>query len=165
MLFLKTEDTDPNRNVMVRLTRRLFPVTARFHGSTSSFARARPHRTRAKSPVRPHSSTMSSRPLDRGHCSLRRSRWRSSWLRRQMSSSRWTRSRRFFHYERPIPGVHQQRIRDPGSPVALFALAGMVNKFRYLKVSLALVLMLVGVKMLLAEWLKVALGRHLTCTC
>jgi len=41
-----------------------------------------------------------------------------------------------------------------------FALAGMVNKFRYLKVSLALVLMLVGVKMLLAEWLKVALGRH-----
>jgi len=49
MLFLKTEDTDPNRNVMVRLTRRLFPVTARFHGSTSSFARARPHRTRAKS--------------------------------------------------------------------------------------------------------------------
>jgi tellurite resistance protein TerC len=41
-----------------------------------------------------------------------------------------------------------------------FALAGMVNKFRYLKVSLALVLLLVGVKMLLAEWLKLALGKH-----
>ena len=41
-----------------------------------------------------------------------------------------------------------------------FALAGMVTKFRYLKVSLALVLMIVGVKMLLAEWLKLALGKH-----
>jgi tellurite resistance protein TerC len=41
-----------------------------------------------------------------------------------------------------------------------FALAGMVRKFRYLKVSLALVLMVVGIKMLLAEWLKLALGKH-----
>lgn len=32
MLFLKAEHTDPNKNVVVRLTRRLFPVTARFHG-------------------------------------------------------------------------------------------------------------------------------------
>jgi len=36
----------------------------------------------------------------------------------------------------------------------------MVNRFRYLKVSLALVLMIVGIKMLLAEWLKLALGKH-----
>ena len=35
-----------------------------------------------------------------------------------------------------------------------------MKKFRYLKVSLALVLMVVGVKMLLAEWLKIALGKH-----
>ena len=41
-----------------------------------------------------------------------------------------------------------------------FALAGMVDKFRYLKVALAVVLLVVGVKMLLAEWLKLALGRH-----
>jgi len=41
-----------------------------------------------------------------------------------------------------------------------FALADMANKFRYLKVSLALVLMVVGVKMLLGEWLKLALGKH-----
>jgi len=32
MLILKTEHTDPNKNLVVRLTRRLFPVTARFHG-------------------------------------------------------------------------------------------------------------------------------------
>ena len=41
-----------------------------------------------------------------------------------------------------------------------FALAGMVKMFRYLKFSLALVLMVVGVKMLLAEWLKLTLGEH-----
>src|SRR3990172_7604991 len=32
MLFLETAQADPNKNVVVRLTRRLFPVTARFHG-------------------------------------------------------------------------------------------------------------------------------------
>ena len=35
-----------------------------------------------------------------------------------------------------------------------FALAGMIDKFRYLKVSLAIVLALVGVKMLVADLLK-----------
>ena len=34
----------------------------------------------------------------------------------------------------------------------------MLDKFRYLKVSLAVVLMVVGVKMLIAEWLKPMLG-------
>src|SRR6476620_2742493 len=39
-----------------------------------------------------------------------------------------------------------------------FALAGMMDKFRYLRVSLAAVLALVATKMLLAEPLKAALG-------
>ncbi|MEA2708009.1 MAG: tellurite resistance protein TerC [Phycisphaerales bacterium] len=39
-----------------------------------------------------------------------------------------------------------------------FALAGMMDKFRYLKVSLAIILALVGVKMLIAEWLKSLIG-------
>jgi predicted tellurium resistance membrane protein TerC len=37
----------------------------------------------------------------------------------------------------------------------------MLSKFRYLKVSLALVLVVVGVKMLTAEWLRETLGSHL----
>jgi len=41
-----------------------------------------------------------------------------------------------------------------------FALAGMIDKFRYLKPALAVVLMVVGVKMLAAKWLKVWLGEH-----
>jgi tellurite resistance protein TerC len=41
-----------------------------------------------------------------------------------------------------------------------FALAGMIEKFRYLKVSLALVLMLVGIKMMTHTWLKEVLGSN-----
>ncbi len=40
------------------------------------------------------------------------------------------------------------------------ALAGMLDKFRYLKVSLSVVLLVIGVKMLTAEWLKEALGKN-----
>jgi tellurite resistance protein TerC len=41
-----------------------------------------------------------------------------------------------------------------------FALAGMIHKFRYLKISLAIVLLVVGAKMLTAKWLKAHLGEH-----
>jgi tellurite resistance protein TerC len=41
-----------------------------------------------------------------------------------------------------------------------FALAGMLDKFRYLKVSLAVILIVVGAKMLTAEWLKRMLGSN-----
>ena len=41
-----------------------------------------------------------------------------------------------------------------------FALAGMIDEFRYLKVALAAVLIVVGVKMLTHSWLKAMLGHH-----
>src|SRR5260221_114478 len=41
-----------------------------------------------------------------------------------------------------------------------FALAGMMDKFRYLKAALAVVLIVVGIKMLAATWLKAQLGEH-----
>jgi tellurite resistance protein TerC len=41
-----------------------------------------------------------------------------------------------------------------------FALAGMMDKFRYLKVSLAVVLFVVGGKMLAAKWLKAWIGEN-----
>ncbi len=40
-----------------------------------------------------------------------------------------------------------------------FGLAGLIQKFRYLKVSLALVLAVVGVKMLAGKWIKAWLGE------
>jgi predicted tellurium resistance membrane protein TerC len=42
----------------------------------------------------------------------------------------------------------------------LDARAGMMGRFRYLRVSLALALMIVGIKMLAAKRLKAALGEH-----
>jgi tellurite resistance protein TerC len=39
-----------------------------------------------------------------------------------------------------------------------FALAGMIRKFRHLKVALAAVLMVVGLKMIFADWLKETVG-------
>jgi len=41
-----------------------------------------------------------------------------------------------------------------------FALAGMIDEFRHLKLALAFVLMVVGVKMMTHVWLKTLLGRH-----
>jgi tellurite resistance protein TerC len=41
-----------------------------------------------------------------------------------------------------------------------FALAGMMDRFRYLKVSLGVVLVVVGIKMVAATWLKQQLGEN-----
>ncbi len=41
-----------------------------------------------------------------------------------------------------------------------FGLAGMIAKFRYLKISLAIILAMVGVKMLAADWLASVLGER-----
>jgi len=41
-----------------------------------------------------------------------------------------------------------------------FGLAGLIQRFRYLKVSLALVLAIVGVKMLAGKWIKLWLGEE-----
>ncbi len=45
-----------------------------------------------------------------------------------------------------------------------FALAGLITKFRYLKPALSLILILVGVKMLAAKWLKLWLGDSFNIT-
>lgn len=45
-----------------------------------------------------------------------------------------------------------------------FALAGLISKFRYLKPALSLILVLVGVKMLAAKWLKAWLGESFNLT-
>ena len=64
------------------------------------------------------------------------------------------------HHGRPFLVFTSNVFAILGLRSLYFALAGMVKKFRYLKAALALVLMVVGVKMLLAEWLKLALGKH-----
>jgi tellurite resistance protein TerC len=161
MLVLKTDGTDPNANILVRLTRRVFPVTERFHGehfvvragTPSSLEGAQPG-----APVEPDEMVAKSKPgaLLLTPLALALIMVESTDLIFAVDS---------------IPAIFAITA-DPflvftsnvfailGLRSLYFALAGMVDTFRYLKVSLAIVLLVVGVKMLVAEWLKVALGKH-----
>jgi len=161
MLFFKTEHTDPNKNVVVRLTRRLFPVTARFHGE-HFVVRAGTAASRESevpgAPLLPDEVVEKARP--------------GTWLLTPLALALvMVETTDLIFAVDSIPAIFAIT-GDPflvftsnvfailGLRSLYFALAGMVNKFRYLKVSLALVLLLVGVKMLLAEWLKIALGKY-----
>jgi len=161
MLVLKTEHKDPNHNVVVRLVRRWFPVTARFHGehfvvragTRASHESELPGTTPAPDEMvdRAASGALLLTPL-----ALALAVIESTDLIFAVDS---------------IPAIFAITA-DPflvftsnvfailGLRSLYFALAGMVDKFRYLKVALAVVLMVVGVKMLISDWLKAVLGRH-----
>jgi tellurite resistance protein TerC len=161
MLFLKTEHTDPNKNVVVRLTRRLFPVTARFHGEHFI--------VRAGAPAS-YESEVPGAPAMRDEVA-EKARQGTLLLTPLALALVMVETTDVIFAVDSIPAIFAIT-GDPflvftsnvfailGLRSLYFALAGMVKKFRYLKVSLALVLMVVGVKMLLAEWLKLALGKH-----
>jgi tellurite resistance protein TerC len=161
MLFLDTEHVDPNKNLVVRLARRLFPVTARFHGEHFIVRAGTPESYESEipgAPVMPDEVVEAARPgaLLLTPLALALVMVETTDLIFAVDS---------------IPAIFaitsdaflvftSNVFAILGLRSLYFALAGMVEKFRYLKVALALVLMVVGVKMLLAEWLKLALGRH-----
>ena len=161
MLFLETEHTDPNKNVVVRLTRRLFPVTARFHGE--HFV------VRAGAPASYESEIPGAPPVP--DAVVQAAQPGTLLLTPLALALVMVETTDLIFAVDSIPAIFAIT-SDPflvftsivfailGLRSLYFALAGMVKKFRYLKVSLALVLMVVGVKMLLAEWLKLALGKH-----
>jgi tellurite resistance protein TerC len=161
MLFFNVEHSDPNQNAAIRLTRRLFPVTARFHGQhfTVRAGSAASHESEVPgAPPMPDPVVEKVRPGTRLLTPLA--------LALVMVET----TDLIFAVD-SIPAIFAIT-SDPflvftsnvfailGLRSLYFALAGMVEKFRYLKTSLALVLLLVGVKMLLAGWLKNVLGRH-----
>ncbi len=161
MLVLKTESNDPSHNVVVRLVRRFFPVTARFHGehflvragTAASHEAALPGEKALPDPVvdAAKAGTILLTPL-----ALALVMVETTDLIFAVDS---------------IPAIFAITA-DPflvftsnvfailGLRSLYFALAGMLDKFRYLKVALAVVLMVVGTKMLLAKWLKSLLGEH-----
>jgi tellurite resistance protein TerC len=159
MLLLKTDETDPNRNVVVRLTRRLFPITERFHG---------PHFfVRAGSPasheaVVPGAKAEGDRVVD----GARRGALLATPLFLALVMVEVT---DLVFAVDSIPAIFAITA-DPflvftsnvfailGLRSLYFALAGMIDSFRYLKVSLAVVLGVVGAKMMTHSWLKSVLG-------
>ncbi len=135
MLFAKSGHKNPDTNILVRLTRRLFPVTDLFHEEHFM--------------VRKESGGWALTPL-----ALALIMVEATDLLFAVDS---------------IPAVFAVTA-DPflvftsnvfailGLRSLYFALASAIQKFRYLKVSLAIVLAVVGGKMLAHDWLKSLLG-------
>jgi len=61
----------------------------------------------------------------------------------------------------PFHRVHLQRACDPGLRSLYFLLAGVIQRFRYLKLGLSVVLVFVGVKMVAFDVVKVPIGLSL----
>ncbi|HEX6789695.1 MAG TPA: TerC family protein [Candidatus Krumholzibacteria bacterium] len=161
MLLLKTGHSDPDKNIVVRLTRRLFPVTARFHGEHFL--------VRAGTPASLESEVPGASPV-RDEV-VEKARPGTLLLTPLALALIMVETTDLIFAVDSIPAIFAVT-GDPflvftsnvfailGLRSLYFALAGMVTRFRYLKPALATVLLVVGVKMLLAEWLKLALGKH-----
>jgi len=161
MLFLKTDHTDLNKNPVLRLARRLFPVTAQFHGEHFVVRAGEP--TSYESEV-PGMVAMPDEAVDKARSG-------ALMLTPLALALIMVETTDVIFAVDSIPAIFAITA-DPflvftsnvfailGLRSLYFALAGVLDKFRYLKVSLALVLMVVGVKMFVAEWLKLSLGKH-----
>lgn len=163
MLLVK-EHSDPSKNGLVRFARRLFPVTDRFHGQ-HFFVRAGSNASHA-APV-PGSAIENDAAVNR----LEKVRPGALMMTPLFLALILVEFTDLIFAVDSIPAIFAITA-DPflvftsnvfailGLRSLYFALAGMIDQFRYLKVSLAAVLAVVGVKMLAAPWLKDAIGPN-----
>jgi len=161
MLVMKTDHTDPNQNIVVRLVRRLWPVTARFHGEYFFVRAGSPASEKAELPG-------AEAPIDEVVARTRPGTFMLTPLGLALVMVETT---DLIFAVDSIPAIFAITA-DPflvftsnvfailGLRSLYFALAGMINKFRYLKISLALILLLVGLKMLTVQWLKELVGKN-----
>jgi tellurite resistance protein TerC len=161
MLVLKAGNADPNKNIVVRLTRRLMPITERFHGQ-HFFVRA--GSAAGREPALPGGALEADLVVE----AARPGALLATPLFLALIMVEFT---DLIFAVDSIPAIFAITA-DPfliftsnvfailGLRSLYFALAGMMDKFQYLKVSLALVLMIVGVKMMTHGWLKEMLGPH-----
>jgi tellurite resistance protein TerC len=158
-MLVVREHSDPAQNIVVRWTKRVFPVTDRFHGERFL--------VRAGSAAAREAAVAGEEPLpDRAAESAKPGTLMLTPLALALILVETT---DLIFAVDSIPAIFAITA-DPflvftsnvfailGLRSLYFALAGMMDRFRYLKVSLATVLAVIGVKMLLAEPLKAALG-------
>jgi tellurite resistance protein TerC len=159
MLMMKEKEEHPENNVLVKWIRKFFPVTREYHGQhffvkaggAASLEAAEPGSAVKEDPV------VSSAPIGK---------WLMTPLMVALILVEFT---DLIFAVDSIPAIFAITA-DPflvftsnvfailGLRSLYFALAGMIDKFHYLKPALALVLMVVGIKMLAANWLKMMLG-------
>ncbi len=161
MLLLTSESDNPGNNILVRFVRRLVPVTERFHGE--HFIVKAGSKQSAEADV-PGGVALTDRVVENAKPG-------QLLLTPLALALIIVETTDLIFAVDSIPAIFAITA-DPfliftsnvfailGLRSLYFALSGMMDKFRYLKVSLALVLMLVGVKMLSAEWLKHVLGQY-----
>ena len=161
MFFMKTHNTDPNQNIIIKLARRLFPVTSHYHGEHFL--------VRAGSPASQESEVPgSSVEPDEAVSKIKHGTLMLTPLALALVMVETT---DLIFAVDSIPAIFAITA-DPflvftsnvfailGLRSLYFALAGMITKFKYLKPALAMVLLVVGVKMLTAKWLKEMLGEY-----
>lgn len=136
MMFAKEKPSDPGKNPVVKLVRKLLPVTSEYHGHHFIVRQA---------------GRMTLTPL--------------------ALALVLTETTDLIFAVDSIPAIFAITA-DPflvftsnifailGLRSLYFALAGMMGQFRYLKVSLGVVLIVVGIKMLGANWFKQRLGGN-----
>ncbi len=160
MLLIK-EETDPNETWIVKTTRRLFPVTDRFHGEHFI--------VRAGSDASHEAALPGGK--EEGDPAVERTKAGALMLTPLALALVMVETTDVIFAVDSIPAIFAITA-DPflvftsnvfailGLRSLYFALAGAIETFRYLKVSLAVVLALVGVKMLAHSWLKSVLGAN-----
>ena len=161
MLILKPEQGAPDLNLLVRLTRRYFPVTSLYHGEHFFVRAGAPSASESETPG---VAALPDQAVDQATPG-------TLMITPLALALIVVESTDVVFAVDSIPAIFAITA-DPflvftsnvfamlGLRSLYFALAGMLDKFRYLKVSLALVLLVVGIKMFVAEWLKVSLGKH-----
>ncbi|CAN5334364.1 TerC family protein [soil metagenome] len=157
-MLLVREHGDPSNNIVVRLARKVFPMTGRFHGK-HFFVRAGSGASRAAAV--PGAAVEPDPSVDQ----MQRTRPGALMMTPLFLALILVEFTDLIFAVDSIPAIFAITA-DPflvftsnvfailGLRSLYFALAGMLDKFRYLKMSLAAVLAVVGVKMLTAELLK-----------
>jgi tellurite resistance protein TerC len=159
MLAMKTDHADPSKNIVIRLTRRLFPVTDSYHGE--HFV------VRAGSDASHQPATPGAAPTN--DAAVSRTKAGTLMLTPLALALLMVETTDLIFAVDSIPAIFAITA-DPflvftsnvfailGLRSLYFALAGMMDKFRYLKYALAIVLAVVGIKMLAHAPLKALLG-------
>jgi tellurite resistance protein TerC len=161
MFFLSSEKSDPNRNPVVRFTRKLFPVTSHYHGE-HFFVRAGTAASHEADV--PGGKEEADEVVDKTRVGV-------LMATPLLLALVMVETTDLIFAVDSIPAIFAITA-DPflvftsnvfavlGLRSLYFALAGMISAFRYLKPALAGVLLLVGVKMLIAGWLRNVLGEY-----
>ena len=163
-MLLITEHSDPSQNLVVRLTKQFFPITDKFHGE-HFFVRA--------GSVWSHEAATPDAAIevDPAVARMETQRPGALMITPLFVGLLMVEFTDLVFAVDSIPAIFAIT-SDPflvftsnvfailGLRSLYFALAGMIEKFRYLKISLAAVLLLVGTKMLAASWLKDMLGAN-----